>query len=193
MKKSGKDGVERKLLPWKTIRSKTVYKTRWCTLRENTVQLPNGIILEDYSVVDLPDVVMVFALTKDRMVPFVRQYRYGVNRTLLELPAGGYEKGKETPENAAKRELWEETGYRAVKLKRLGVINEYPSKGTHSITIYLAENPTYEGQSHQEETEDIQIVTIPFDKIDKYVKNGEIAISGSIAAIYFAKRYLEKK
>lgn len=184
--------VEKQQLPWKTLSSKTLYKTRWCTVREDTVQLPNGKILDDYSVVNLPDVVMVFALTKKRNVLFVKQYRYGVDKVLLELPAGSYVKGKERPENAAKRELWEETGYRALKLERLSTVNEYPTKDAHSITIYFTENPICEGSNHQEETEDIQVVEVPFEKLDEYIRKGKIAVAGSIAAIYLAKQHLDK-
>jgi ADP-ribose pyrophosphatase len=180
----------RKLLPWKTLSSRMSYSTRWCSVKEDTVQLPNGAVIDDYTVVTLRDVAMVFALTEENAVPFVRQYRYGVKEVTMELPAGTYEKGKEDPEDAARRELEEETGYRADRLELLGVLRDYPTKDTHSITVYFTDSVRREGQGHQEETEDIENIDVPLEKIDDYIKNGEIAVAGSIAAIYLAKQRL---
>jgi 8-oxo-dGTP pyrophosphatase MutT (NUDIX family) len=166
-----------KILPWKTLSSKITYKTPWCSVKEDTVQLPNGTIINDYNVVQLRDVAMVFALTKDKKVPFVRQYRYGVNKVLLELPAGTYIKDKEGPEEAAKRELWEETGYKAENFIKLGEVYDYPTKDSHSITIYFAENLSYVTPDYKEVSEDIEIVTLPLEEIDDYIKNGEISVA----------------
>jgi hypothetical protein len=73
------------------------------------------------------------------------------------------------------------------------MVNDYPSKNAHSVTVYSAENPIHEDQNHQEETEDIQIVMVPFERLDDYIKDGKIAVTSSIAAIYLAKQHFNKK
>lgn len=181
------------LLPWKIISEKTVYSTPWCTVKEETVELPNGDIIDEYSIIELPDVVMIFPLTKDNRVIMVRQYRHGAKKVLMELPAGTYDKNEEAPKIAAQRELQEETGYKTDELVFLGTVYEYPTKDRHSISIYFADDITPETTTFKEATKEIEVVEIPLDELESYIQRREIAVSGTIAAIHLAKEYLEKR
>lgn len=180
-----------KNLIWKTITEKIIYSTPWLTVKEEVVQLPNSSFINDYSVVELPNVAMVFPLTHDNKVIMVKQYRHGVKKILLELPAGTYNSEREKPEEAAKRELWEETGFKADMLVYLGTIYDYPTKDRHSISIYFTDSITFEATNFKEDTENVEIVTIPFDELDTLIQRGEIAVGGTISAIYLAKVYLK--
>lgn len=177
---------------WKTLKEKIVYSTPWLTVKEETVQLPNGEIVDDYSIVEFNNVAMVFPLTKDNHVIMVKQYRHGVKKILIELPAGTYDKDKEKPETAAKRELWEETGYKTDNLVLLGTAYDYPTKDRHSISMYFTDDIAFEPTTHKEATEDVEVVKIPLDELEAYIQRGEIAVSGTITAIHLAKEYLQK-
>jgi len=176
---------------WKTLKEKVIYTTPWCRLTEETVQLPDGVVIDNYSLVELNDVVMILPVTDKKEVIMERQYRHGVRKTLLELPAGTYDAKKEKPEDAIRRELLEETGYKIKNLRYLGKIYEYPTKEKHSINIYLGTSLIYEPINFKEATENIEIVKVPWEKIESMIENGEIQVSGTIAAIHLAEKYLK--
>ncbi|NEO01331.1 MAG: NUDIX hydrolase, partial [Moorea sp. SIO3I7] len=70
--------------PWKTMKSKLVFDNKWCRVRQDEVELPSGEIVDDYFINVRPDIVLILAITCDRNVVFVRQYRHGVGEILLE-------------------------------------------------------------------------------------------------------------
>lgn len=97
-------------LSWKVLHSEYLFRCPWLTVRRDAVELPNGHTIPDYYVLEYPDWVNTIALTDDDQFVMVRQYRHGLRYTGYELCAGVCEKG-ETPEQAARRELLEETGF----------------------------------------------------------------------------------
>ncbi|MEW6680914.1 MAG: NUDIX hydrolase [bacterium] len=148
---------------WKLLKSTVVLDNSWYKVRKDRVQLPSGVIIEDYFVSELKNVAMIFALTKNKEVVFVRQYRHPVKEVLLELPAGTYS-AEESARNVARRELLEETGYMANKLIFLGKMLEYPTKDSHEINLFLAKDVVLTKLKRPEATEDIETVLIPINK-----------------------------
>ncbi len=73
---------------WTLLSSKYVVKDRWISVRADTYQMPNGRIIEPYYVLEYPTWVNVVALTKSKEVVLVKQYRPGIQKTVLELPCG---------------------------------------------------------------------------------------------------------
>ena len=118
------------------ISSTTAFSGRIVSVRVDEVETPSGR-RATREVVERPDTVSVLAVDDKGRVLFVRQYRYAVGRETLEIPAGTIDPG-ETPEEAARRELREETGYDCEELEPL--ITYYPAAGysTEKMTIYLA-------------------------------------------------------
>ncbi|MFA6307122.1 MAG: NUDIX hydrolase [Patescibacteria group bacterium] len=101
---------------WKKIKVEP-YRAGFRKLLKKTFQLPDGRIV-DFDIKDEGPAVCVLALTKDNKVVLARQFRPGPEKILLEMPGGVVEKGEE-PEQAMRRELFEETGY-AGELKFVG-------------------------------------------------------------------------
>lgn len=97
-------------MKWDVLHSEYIIRRRWLTARRDKVRLPDGRVNDEYYVLEYPDWVNVIAITPDDRFVLVRQYRHGLGRTSFELCAGVCEKG-ETPEESARRELFEETGY----------------------------------------------------------------------------------
>jgi 8-oxo-dGTP pyrophosphatase MutT (NUDIX family) len=91
--------------PWKTLETEYVHPG----IRVDTCELPDGQTIHAH-VLEYDDEVMVFALTKHQEVVLIKQYRHGVQKAIVELPGGSVDEG-ESPLEAAKRELMEETGY----------------------------------------------------------------------------------
>ena len=95
-------------MEWKVLSSEYLFNEPWLTIRKDRCQLPNGHIVPAFYVNEYPDWVNVFALTEEGQVVMVKQYRHGIREISIELPGGVIDEG-ETPEEAARRELMEET------------------------------------------------------------------------------------
>lgn len=180
------------LKPWKTLSSKLAFDHQWCKVRQDIVELPNGIIIDDFFVNVRPDIALVLPLTIEQEIVFVRQYRHGVGETLLELPAGSFYPDQEAAENAALRELEEETGYTSPTLKKLTTLYDNPVKDTNKIHLFLAQNVVKTTQQKLDLTEDIEVILIPVPEIHEKILAGEINVSGTIAAIFLGLNYLQR-
>ncbi|HEY3128291.1 MAG TPA: NUDIX hydrolase [Acidobacteriota bacterium] len=122
-------------------------------------------------VVRHPGGVAVVAELNGRIL-FVRQRRYPMDIALLELPAGKLD-GQENPELAARRELEEETGYRARRLRKIGAFYTSPGFCDELIHIYMAEG-LEEAAQQLEWDEDIQLELHALDAALQMIATGEI-------------------
>ncbi len=101
----------------------------WVRVVAETIRLEDGqTVVHDFYRVDIPDFAIMFALTADGRVPLVEQYRHGVRRRVLELPAGGIF-GDEAPLAAAQRELLEEAGIEFLAVDPAGRPDHRPQPG----------------------------------------------------------------
>jgi ADP-ribose pyrophosphatase len=163
-----------------TVASQRVYEGRLVNLRVDTVRLGNGRLTKR-EIVEHPGSVAVVALDEDDNAILVRQFRTAAERELLEIPAGTLEAGEE-PIACARRELKEETGYRAEYLEQIGSF--YPSPGfcTECIHLYLATG-LQKGLSAPEDDESIEITTVPLCEIPAMVSQGDICDGKTIAGL----------
>ncbi|NEN89715.1 MAG: NUDIX hydrolase [Okeania sp. SIO3H1] len=180
------------LKKWKLLQSRLVINNKWCLVRQDKVELSNGTIIDDFFINVRPDIALIFPVTTQQEIVFVRQYRHGVKEVLLELPAGAFNPIEETGEVAAARELTEETGYIAKKLIKLATLYDNPVKDTNSIHLFIAENVIKSQQQKLDITEEIEVVLIPVDEVIKRVLIGEISVSGTVAAIFLGLEYLHR-
>ena len=178
---------------WKTINSQLVFDNPWCRVRQDEVELPNGAIIDDYFVNVRPDIVLVLAVTQNREIVFVRQYRHGVGQILLELPGGSLDSQTENSLTAAARELEEETGYVAEQMVQLATLYDNPVKDTNKIYLILAEPAHPSGRQQLDVTEDVEIVLIPVEDVLERISTGEICVCGSIAALFLGLNFLSQR
>lgn len=171
---------------WLVKDSKYLFQSPWYSVRQDQLTLPNG---EDitYTLIDHPGYVMVVPLLDDGRVVMERVYRYTLQRTCLECPSGGILDG-ETFELAARRELEEETGYRAGKLELLGHFIGSPGISNEEYDLFLATQLTADGVLQRESTEDIDIDLIPLHTLTEMVYRGEIHNGPSALGILLASK-----
>lgn len=122
--------------PFPVHRSDRVYDSPWCGLRRDEVILPDGKV-QEYHVFEISDAVAVLPVRADGSIILIGQYRYPHGRTHWEAPAGRIDEG-ESPADAARRELLEETGYRAGRL--VPMPGFYPTNGisAHYAHVFAA-------------------------------------------------------
>ncbi len=177
---------------WKTHSTKIVFNHKWYKVQRDEVEVRPGKIYDDYFMGVFPDIVLVVAITTDNKLPLVRQYKHGAGEILFEAPAGYIDKN-ETPLKAAKRELLEETGFISKKWKKLGFFYSNPTKEKgNGIHIYLAKEAQQTGKSHNDKMENIEVRLVGIKEALKMVKNNEIKVVGSAAALLFALYFLKK-
>ena len=182
------------LKKWKLRQSHWVLNNQWSKVRRDEVELPDGTAIDDFFVNVRPDIAVVFAVTPQEEVVFVKQYRHGVGEILLELPAGSFNPKTEISEAAAVRELAEETGYVAEQTTHLATLYDNPVKDTNSIHLFLATNVVKKEETIQLDiTEEIEVVLIPLTKVREKIIEGEICVAGSISAIFLALEFFNNK
>src|SRR6266508_6807174 len=134
-----------KHVPWQVVSSREIYSAKpWITLSRQQVLLPNGRLVNDYHQIVMPEYAVVFAETHDGLVIVERQYKHGIGKVTLMLPAGLKEEGEE-PIQAARRELVEETGYAATEWRHLGSFVPNSNYGCGKAHLYHASNARQAG------------------------------------------------
>jgi 8-oxo-dGTP pyrophosphatase MutT (NUDIX family) len=174
--------------PWKKLNSRVVYKNNWITVREDQVICPDeqpGI----YGVVTGAIATGVVAINEKNELCLVGQYRYTIDKYSWEIAEGGAH-GNETPLEAAKRELQEETGYTAKRWDTLGL----PVHTSNCISdetgyIYLARELSFVG-TKPDTTEILKTKFVPFKEALDMVHAGQISDAISIIGIMRAEKFL---
>ncbi len=174
----------KKIAKWKQLESKLIINHQWCRVRQDTVELPNGIIIDDFFVNVRPDIALVLPITPQNEIVFVCQYRHGVGEVLLELPAGSFDPTKESAESAATRELTEETGYIAESMVKLTTLYDNPVKDTNSVHLFLAYNVKQVQERQLDITEDIEVVLVPVHQVMEFINQGKVCVAGTVAALF---------
>jgi ADP-ribose pyrophosphatase len=171
---------------WKTLSSKLAFDHRWFKVQQDTVELPNGKVYDDYFMWPEGDVVFAIPVTTDNKLVLVKQYKHAAGEVLIEFPAG-YLNSEETPEEGARRELLEETGYDYKRLTKLFVSYNNPTKIRGKYYFFLAEEAfKLEKNPHsQDETENIEVLVKSPEEVYEMLLTNEIKATSSIAAGFF--------
>jgi ADP-ribose pyrophosphatase len=134
-----------------------------------------------------PGAVVILPLLEDGTVILIRNRRYAVGEILLELPAGTLEKG-EDPMNCAGRELLEETGWLAGRLRPLATFYTSPGILSERMFAFVAEELVEKKQA-LEEGEEIELHPVPYDEAICMIRDGQIVDGKTIAALLMHDRF----
>ena len=133
--------------------------------------------------------VCVIPVTENNEVIMERQYRYPLDRVILEIPAGKLDAPDEDRLSAIKRELREETGYTADEWTELGDFQPAPAYSDEYITMYMARG-LHKGERHLDEDEFLDVYTIPLAELVQDVMEGRISDAKTQVCILKAARIL---
>ena len=173
--------------PWKVLNSRLLVDRRWLRLHEQRVLLPNGNVIDEFHRFETPNWVAVIALTSNHEAVIVEQYRHGLGRKSRELPAGVIDAG-ETPEQAARRELLEETGYVADLLLPVFELSPEPHRSTCRAYFFVARNVVFSGQSSPEPSEVLEVRHVPIAQLLAEAEQGKIDHAAHVGALFAADR-----
>ena len=169
------------------VSSRSVFRGNLVELRLDRVRV--GKKTRQREVVVHPGAVAIVAVTDNREIVLVRQYRHAVAARLYEIPAGTLERD-ERPLQCAQRELAEETGYQAEHWELLGEIYSSPGFCTEKIWVYLARG-LRSGTAVPDDDEELHVRLLPWTEIRPWVREGRLADGKSLAAILMAGWALE--
>jgi len=168
-------------------KSKKVYSGVLLHVFEDTVELPDGNhSRREY--IKHPGASLIVPVFEDGSVLMERQFRYPVDQVIDELPAGKLD-ADESPIDAAKRELAEETGYSANEWIELGTLMPCVGYSDERIHVFLARSLALVGQSLDDE-EFIETFTVPFNELYESALDGRIQDAKTLIAIFWAKKFL---
>jgi ADP-ribose pyrophosphatase len=174
---------------WETIESKEIADCRVFKVREDTAR--NGDRTGKFYVIENPDWVNVIAVTKNSEVVLIEQFRHGTGEVILEIPGGMMDDG-ENSEQAARRELLEETGYSAKEFVFLGKSRPNPAINNNWLYHFAAINAEKTEDIKFDEHESVVTGIYPLTVIPNLIKSGEITHSLVLAAFQYFSFYTTK-
>ena len=169
--------------PWTRLASELLQSCRVFSVHRVRARSPRTGGEHDFYTIDASDWVNIVALTPDDLVVMVRQYRHGADRVTLETPGGMVDPG-ETPEQAAARELLEETGYAADEIVGLGCVNPNPALFSNRLHGFLARDAKRVREVHNESTEETHVELVPIARLRDEVRAGRVDHALVVAVAY---------
>jgi 8-oxo-dGTP pyrophosphatase MutT (NUDIX family) len=173
--------------PWSVMQSRVIVERRWLTVHEQRIALPHGGEIDEFHLIEACDWASVVAVTEAGQVVFVDQYRHGAARVSRELPAGVIDAG-ETAEQAARRELEEETGFVAETWLPLFTTHTEPSRHTNRAHFFFAKGARLASAQNMDPSENIQVALMEPKDIVPAIERGQIMHGVHVGAILLAAR-----
>lgn len=178
--------------PWKTkARRVLLAHSRWLTVEEHTVELPDGAMIRDWPWIITPDFVNVVAVTEDGRFVLFRQTKYAIGGETL-APVGGYLEPGEDPLAAAQRELREETGCEAAEWTRLGEFVMDANRGVATAHLLLARAARQVEEPREGDLEEQALILLSRADVEAALLAGRFRITSWVAAIALALRVLDR-
>jgi ADP-ribose pyrophosphatase len=177
--------------PWRVQRSEPVADCRIFKVRKDVTVNPRTGQPHDMYVLEPPDWVNIIPLTPGEQVIMIEQWRHGTRSVHLETPGGLMDAG-ETPEQCARRELLEETGYEADRIIHLGTVHPNPAIQTNQQHYVVAKDCRKVAELSLDHAEDIAVRIIPLDAVHRMIERGQITHGIVIGGFYWLDHYLQK-
>jgi ADP-ribose pyrophosphatase len=177
-------------LKWKTLKSEYLFKDLWFTVRTDTCERPDGKIVTPYYVYEFPTWVNAVAITKEGKIILERQYRHGSGEVGWEIPGGCVDDTDATFQDAAARELLEETGYVFDKYEYLGKTSSNPSTNNNWMHMYLATGGTLVQKQELDDNEEIEVHLFSMEEVKELINTNQFTQSMHVTTLFYALKKL---
>ncbi|MDQ6661435.1 MAG: NUDIX hydrolase [Chloroflexota bacterium] len=175
--------------PWKVLSTQQVVDTPHLKIRCEQVEVPDGLVIPDYYIIENYGWVGVVPFTADGRFLINKQYKHGFGAEVLEFPAGGVDQHEhEDPLLTARRELMEETGYSFAdgQVEFLTHMLANPTGSQTQVWWYLARNVEKTGEQKIDPVEVIENLLVTPQELLLLIHDGSFAVQGQVAAAYMA-------
>lgn len=170
---------------WQQLGANYIHRETWFSLRSDKVLKGNGEEMNPYYVFEFSDWVTVLPVTTDGKVILVKQYRYALGVWSIEIPGGIMDPHETNPEEAAKRELLEETGYSCGKIEQVAVVATNPATQNNRMYCYLATNCTLTHDTSWDENEEIELMVVSLEELKAMLRDNQIIQSLHVSSILY--------
>lgn len=176
-------------MKWKVLETEYITTYPYFTSRKDKCETPEGEIVPSYYVVELPPSVCAVCLTDDNHVLLVKQYRHPIGEVSIELPGGFVDEG-ETPEQAIRRELQEETAYVFDEVVQVGKIAANPGVLNNWTYFFLAKGGVPKGEQRLDAHEFLEVEKVPLSELKRMFLDNEIVQALHANCIFYALRQM---
>ncbi len=184
--------MQKLIRPWKVLGSQELFRAGFFTLRSDRCELPDGRAMPNYYVFEFKDWVNVVALTPRNEMILVEQYRHACGEVAIEIPGGTSDHGEEEKyEQAAARELLEETGYEAKRFIYLGRHRPNPAMQNNWMHSFLALDCEKVADQNLDMFEDIRVLRVPVKEAYQMIFDLKINHSIVITSMILAQPHLK--
>jgi ADP-ribose pyrophosphatase len=175
---------------WKTLSSDYLFQDTWFKVRRDKCQTPHGKIVDPYYVYEFPTWVTALAVTKEKKIVLVKQYRHAIEEVCLEIPGGCVDDTDKDLQEAIKRELLEETGYRFEQFDYLGRISPNSSTNSNWMHMFLATGGWEAASQHLDPNEEIEVELCSLEELKTLLDKMEIRQAMHVTCIIYGLKKL---
>lgn len=172
---------------WRVLGSEYLLQKRWLSVRQDRVETGRGIVIDEFHVLEVPSWACICCISTQNELVLIRQYRHGVGRVTLELPAGVIEED-ETPLAGAQRELFEETGYTSENWTALTKLAPDPARQTHVAHCFVAREARLTHPQRLDDAEDLAVERVPVAQVRSLIDDGTLDHAVHVAALLLASQ-----
>jgi len=168
------------------ISEELIHKNPWYSYKHDKYEKPNGEE-GDYYYTETNGFVLIVPVLDDGRIALIMQYRYLSEKQSMEFPGGGID-GDESPIEAARKELKQETGFLAKEMIKMGVFESANGMSKNSVHVFLAKVSVQKNQE-LDDTEEIEILYRNPEDIERMIKNNEIFCGSTMAVWSLVRNY----